>query len=95
MMHPLVALRAWKLRVLLRAAEDGNAGAQLQLGVLHLQGKIVPRDCRRAARWLSAAAAQGAAEAQSRLSLLYLQGEGVPADIERGIALLRRAAQSG
>src|SRR5256885_5484533 len=49
-----------------KAAEQGNAAAQSNLGVLYANGQGVPASDEKAARWLERAAQQGDALAQSR-----------------------------
>ena len=64
-------------------AEQGDAEAQLSLGLMHYHGEGVPQDHAEAALWLSRAAEQGGAEAQSYLGGMYFRGEGVPQDYEQ------------
>ena len=47
-----------------KAAEQENAQAQFELGVLYEKGQGVPQDCAKAAEWYGKAAAQGHAMAQ-------------------------------
>ena len=61
-----------------RAADQGNADAQFNLGVMYAEGRGVPRDDAEAARWYRCAADQGEAAAQFNLGLMYAKGEGVP-----------------
>ena len=63
-------------------AEQGNAMAQYNLGVLYATGQGVKRDYREAAKWYRRAAAQGVVHAQHKLGNLYLQGHGVPRNAE-------------
>ena len=58
-------------------AEQGNATAQYNLGVLYGQGKGVVQDSAEAARWYRLAAEQGNAMAQGNLGIMYKDGEGV------------------
>ena len=46
------------------AAEQGNAGAQLNLGAMYSNGEGVPQDDAEAVRWYRLAAEQGNAGAQ-------------------------------
>ena len=50
------------------AAEQGDAQAQCELGVLYENGQGVPKDHRKAAEWFGKAAAQGHAEAKEWLA---------------------------
>ena len=63
------ALREWQ-----PLAEQGDADAQYNLGVMHAEGKGVPRDDRMAAQWYRRAAEQGDASAQNSLGLMYAVG---------------------
>ena len=60
-----------------KAAEQGYADAQFNLGVAYAYGEGVRQDYARAAVWLRKAAEQGHAEAQRSLGWLYSEGEGV------------------
>jgi TPR repeat protein len=50
-----------------KAADQGNAEAQYNLGEMYRVGRILPKDRAEAARWLERAAAQNHLEAQVRL----------------------------
>ena len=60
-----------------KLAEQGNAVAQFNLGVMYEKGEGVPKDYKQAAYWYSKAAEQGNAEAQTILGIMYGEGEGV------------------
>lgn len=60
-----------------RAAELGDARAQLELGNLCCDGKGVPQDYTQAAAWYRRAAEQGSPWAQYILGGLYDKGQGV------------------
>lgn len=62
-----------------RAAEQGDAEAQYQLGESYRKGtgKDISRSFKEAARWYGLAAEQGHAEAQYQLGELYFKGRGV------------------
>ena len=51
-----------------KAAEQGDAEAQCELGVLYENGQGVPKDHRKAAEWFRKAATQGHAEAKDLLA---------------------------
>ena len=63
-----------------KAADQGNAGAQLSLGVMYSQGHGLPQDFVEAVRWYRKAADQGNAYAQSLLAISYRDGKGIPQD---------------
>ena len=61
-----------------KAADQGHAVAQYNLGVLYRDGEGVPKDLAQAVAWFRKAADQGNAAAQNNLGVLYANGEGVP-----------------
>jgi uncharacterized protein len=61
-------------------AEQGDATAQLNLGVRYDFGEGVPEDDAEAVKWYRKAAEQGDAKAQFNLGFRYANGEGVPED---------------
>ena len=75
-------------------AEQGNAGAQHQLGTMYAEGQGVPQDKVEATRWFRRAAEQGDVNAQLSLGL-HLIGEGVPQDEVEATHWFRRAAEQG
>jgi TPR repeat protein len=50
------------------AAEQGNADAQYNLGIMYDEGEGVPQDRAEAVKWLRLAAEQGHANAQSEMA---------------------------
>ncbi len=52
------------------AAEQGHAGAQFNLGIIHYNGDGVPVDDEAAVKWFTLAAKQGNAEAQEKLDTI-------------------------
>lgn len=69
------ALREWR-----PLAEQGDAGAQLNLGFMYDNGYGVSQDYNEAIRWYRRAAEQGNDRAQYNLGLMYDAGNGVPRD---------------
>jgi hypothetical protein len=63
-----------------KAAEQGDAEAQYNLGVMCYTGEGVQQDYAEAVKWYRKAADQGHAKAQNNLSLMYYKGDGVPQD---------------
>jgi hypothetical protein len=61
-----------------KAAAQGDAAAQSNLGLIYAIGRGVPANFIEAVKWLRLAAAQGDAAAQSNLGLVYESGQGVP-----------------
>ena len=77
------------------AAEQGDADAQLDLGVRYATGEGVPQDAAEAIRWYRLAAEQGDASAQYNLGVRYGKGEGVPQDYVTAHMWLNLAAATG
>jgi len=63
-----------------KAADQGHALAQYNLGSMYLSGQGVPQDYAEAVKWYRKAADQGFAPAQYNLGLMYDNGQGVPQD---------------
>ena len=76
-----------------QAADQGDAEAQYNLGVIYNNGEGVPKDDAEAVRWFQLAAEQGYAKAQFELGYKYRWGHGVPLDdAEAGRAGPRQSA---
>jgi TPR repeat protein len=84
------ALNEWR-----PLAEQGNASAQFNLGIMYRNGKGVPQDDKAAIKWNTLAAEQGNASAQYNLGLSYNNGEGVPQDYKAAIKWYTLAAEQG
>ena len=78
-----------------KAADDGNAKAQLFLGLMYETGTGVPKDDQQAVAWSRKAAEQGHAAAQRSLGVMYANGRGVPKDDQQAVAWSRKAAEQG
>lgn len=76
-------------------AEQGNASAQLRLGIAYANGRGVPQDDAESARWHELAARQGNALSQWNLGLAYARGKGVGQDFAKAVIWIRQAAQQG
>ncbi|MBT6462129.1 MAG: sel1 repeat family protein [Opitutae bacterium] len=81
--------------VLEKAATEGNAPAQYNLGVACAEGLGVRQDYRKAAEWFQKAADQGDTRAQFRLGRMSLQGRGVARDDAQAIQWFTKAANAG
>ena len=84
------ALRLWK-----PLADQGNAAAQFNLGVMYNSGDGVPEDDVEAVKWYRKAADQGNAAAQFNLGVMYSSGEGVPEDLVQAYSWINLAAAKG
>lgn len=76
-------------------AEQGNANAQYNMGVLYDRGYGVERDYDKARKWYKKAAAQGYAKAAHNLGVMYQQGHGVKVDYKRAAYWFKQAARQG
>jgi len=83
------------LRLLRPLAEQGNASAQNELGVIYALGKGVAQDSWEAVRWYRLAAKQNHALAQSNLGFMFYQGRGVPQDYKEAAKWFRLSANQG
>ncbi len=78
-----------------KAAEQGLAIAQFNLGVMYDEGRGAPQDYAEAVKWYRKAAEQGDARAQLNLGGAYYLGHGVPKDYAEALRWLRKAAAQG
>jgi hypothetical protein len=87
----------WEQRAKLyrKAAEQGNAKAQYNLGVCYSDGAGVAKDAAEAVNWYRKAAEQGLAEAQYNLGVCYGKGKGVAKDTAEEVKWYRKAAEQG
>ena len=78
-----------------RTAEQGDAKAQYNLGVMYYNGIGVTQDFSKALEWFHRAAEQGFADAQSDLGYMYSNGKGVIQDFSKALEWFHRAAEQG
>ncbi len=76
-------------------AEQGNANAQFNLGLMYDNGQGVSQDHAKALQWYRKAAEQGNVEAQYNLGFMYDNGQGVPQDYAKALRWWRKAAEQG
>jgi len=76
-------------------ADQGNATAQNNIGVMYDLGRGVPQDYAEALRWYKLAAAQGDAKAQYNLAAYYGNGQGVSQDNVKAHLWFNLAAAKG
>ncbi|HHF0499545.1 TPA: tetratricopeptide repeat protein, partial [Haemophilus influenzae] len=76
-------------------AEQGNAKAQYNLGVMYGNGRGVKQDYFKAVNWYRKAAEQGHADAQLNLGYMYEKGRGVKQDDFEAVKWYRQAAEQG
>jgi uncharacterized protein len=81
------------LTLLAPLAEQGDAVAQLKLGIIFSRGKVGSPDHVAALGWFTKAAEQGQVEAQFELGRIYRDGLGTRADGDAAVYWLQRAAE--
>lgn len=81
------------VKQLCKAAGQGDAKAQNNLGALYVRGRGVPQDDTEAVKWFHKAAEQGDAHGQFNLGLMYHKGTGVPQDDTEAAKWWRKAAE--
>ncbi len=83
------------LRLLSPLAEQGNARAQLFVGLMHYRGEGVPQSFAEALKWYRLAANQGDGFAQIAVGSMYAAGESVPQSFAEALKWYRLAANNG
>jgi len=78
-----------------KAAEQGHAFAQSNLGFMYENGQGVIQDYKQAIPWYRKAAEQGHANAQYNLGLMYAKGQGVTQDNKQAYVWFSISAISG
>jgi TPR repeat protein len=78
-----------------KAADQGFAPAQFNLGYCYAHGQGVPQDFSEAPKWYRKAADQGFAPAQFNVGYCYANGRGVPQDFSEAAKWYRKAADEG
>jgi hypothetical protein len=79
----------------LKAAYQGDARSQRNLGVMYCYGRGVPKDAGLSAGWFQRAADQGNADAQYKLGVMYYNGWGVPQSPQQATSWWQKAAENG
>jgi TPR repeat protein len=76
---------------ILRGAQEGDADAQLEAGVLYAKAG----DFKSAADWYEQAAQQGVLNAQFNLGVMYYQGQGFDRNLHAALSWFEQAAAQG
>ena len=84
---------AW--RILAPLAEEGDARAQNDVGVMYARGLGVEQSYSKSAYWITKSAEQGNRFAQSTLGYMYYRARGVERDYAAAALWSRRAAEQG
>ena len=77
------------------AADQGDADAQFNIGMMYEDGQGVIQDYKEAVKWYRLSADQGYASAQYNLGLMYAQGQGVTQDYKEALKWYRLSADQG
>ena len=72
-------------------ADQGDAEAQYQIGLLYLEGEAVKKNEKLAAEFLQKATDQGHLDAQRKLAWCYLYGRGVKQNLSHSLKLSQDA----
>jgi len=83
------------LKLLHEAARDGVADAQLDLGVMYLQGDKVDKNIRIGLEYIQKAAVRRSTLAQYNLGVVYARGIGVEQDFDKAHYWLQFAVKQG
>ncbi|HVT98671.1 MAG TPA: tetratricopeptide repeat protein [Acidobacteriaceae bacterium] len=78
-----------------KAADQGDPGAQNQLGYLYTWGIGVERNQAEAFRWYARAAGSGSQAAKLNLAVLYYRGVGTARDVSLAVQMLHELAEKG
>jgi hypothetical protein len=78
-----------------KAAAQGNAAAENNLGWMYQNGLSVPQDYTQAISWYQKSAAQGNSDAENNLGLMYQNGFGVQQDSAQATAWYEKAIAQG
>ena len=86
---------ATALRELKPLAEQGDAEAQMLLGLMYDEGQGVPKDGKTALKWFTLAAEQGESDSQAVVGASYYDGHSVPKNYETALKWFTLAAEQG
>ena len=84
------ALKEWT-----SLAEQGDAKAQFNLGIMYERGQGVLQDYKTAVKWYALSSEQGDALAQYNLGVMYENGRGVPQDHKAAFKWYTLSAEQG
>ena len=76
-------------------ANQGNAQAQYELGLMYELGMGIEKDLNQAFVWYQKSANQAYAKAQYNLGIFYALAKGVNKDIEQSKHWIRKANENG
>jgi len=79
----------------LKRAEQGDAVAQNEIGIMFSEGEDVVQDYEQAVYWFNKSAEQGKPKAQYNLGYIYSSGWGVAQDFKQAVYWYKKAAKQG
>ena len=91
----LLVLTVLSFALYQRAANQGNASAQYNLGMMYEKGQGVIQNYVKAAKFYQKAANQGDTSAQNKLGFMYVKGQGVKQSNVKAKELFRKACDGG
>ena len=83
------AFREWR-----PLANQGDAAAQSNLGLMYEYGSGVLKDYKEAVKWYRKAAEQGYAKAQGNLGVLYANGDGILKDLSKAKYWIKKSYEN-
>lgn len=83
------------LPLYLQLADQGNADAQFNAGLIYANGQSITKDDKQAVDWFGKAANQGHREAQTKLGFMYATGKGVMQNYNSAVYWCYKAAEQG
>ena len=86
---------ATAIRGFRKAAEQGNAASQVNLGHAYAEGRGAPQDYQEALKWYRKAAEQGYVPAQVHLGAVYFEGRIVPQNYQESAKWFLKASDQG
>jgi S1-C subfamily serine protease len=78
-----------------KSAENGDADAQLAIGIMFDLGQGIPQNFTEALKWYTRAAIQGNAKARNNLGVMYLEGKGTPQNLGAAAKWILISANQG
>lgn len=90
-----IAYDVGEVEAITATAEEGDASASFQLGLIYGNGFGVPRDYAEAVKWFRLAAGQGHARAEYALGVMHAEGLGMPIDASAAAKYFRQSAEQG
>ena len=93
--HSIPSIAELNSQEIFKLANQGNAAAQSNLGLMYAEGQGVRQDYTQARQWFEKAASQDDAAAQFNLGVMYAKGQSVRQDIKRAQEYFGQACDNG